>query len=609
VGLTLAQAVWAQGPETWVQKAREKHLAQDRYWHLLLHYEPSLWGGFVSQIDDPTFFLSPEGKTDPVQELEANLVAFFRPALPGEAQAPRCRFIARYTWILEQLGEGGPEPVSCPLFETWEKALAAQSVTLVFPTYDLFAPGSMFGHTLLRIDSAAHKQTPILDFGVSYAAAALPELENPIVYPIYGIFGGYRGLFAVVPYYQKVNEYRDLDIRDIWEYPLDLTPEEVARLVRHTWELGWTYADYFYFRENCSFHLLSLIEAARPSLRLQAQFPLWAAPPDTVRAVLAAMPGTGTPVYRPSRYTLMRDKLDRLTDSQRSWLVRLLGDRSLAQDPDFLALPPASRAMLLELLYDRILLSKDEKAGPEMAQLRSERAALGYIAEPHEPKHLSTPGGLGHQSSKAGVNGGQGLTSPSGEFLELWARLSFHDLLDDLLGYPAFSGIEFGRLRVRQTSRHWAVEELTLLRVQTFWPSDLVFQPLAWQVRLGWMRDRQDCLDCLPLALEVGLGRAFGEEGLMAWTLLGGRWKHSRFYPTPDRLALGPMVGLVYRPAPHWSLGLELAALVQVEGSKEVKPESQAQVAYHLGEQWELRLGRHQGLGAEEASLGISAYW
>ena len=39
-------------------KARVYTLADDREWHLLLHYRPRLSGGFESEQDDPGFFLS-----------------------------------------------------------------------------------------------------------------------------------------------------------------------------------------------------------------------------------------------------------------------------------------------------------------------------------------------------------------------------------------------------------------------------------------------------------------------------------------------------------------------------------------------------------------------
>jgi hypothetical protein len=75
-----------------------------------------------------------------------------------------------------------------------------------------------------------------------------------------------------MPYYLKVREYSDLENRDIWEYELNLTPEEIDRLLMHAWELGPIHFDYYFFDENCAYHLLGLLEAARPDLTLTEGF-------------------------------------------------------------------------------------------------------------------------------------------------------------------------------------------------------------------------------------------------------------------------------------------------------------------------------------------------
>jgi hypothetical protein len=61
------------------RQARELRLAEQREWHLLLHYRADLLGGSTSEQDDPGFFLSPNGKTDPQTELDATLAGFFSP--------------------------------------------------------------------------------------------------------------------------------------------------------------------------------------------------------------------------------------------------------------------------------------------------------------------------------------------------------------------------------------------------------------------------------------------------------------------------------------------------------------------------------------------------
>ncbi|MFX4232194.1 DUF4105 domain-containing protein, partial [Aliarcobacter butzleri] len=61
------------------------------------------------------------------------------------------------------------------------------------------------------------------------------------------------------PYYEKIKEYNNLVQRDVWEYDLNLSQEEINKLVLHTWVLKDSYANYYFFKENCSYNVLWLL--------------------------------------------------------------------------------------------------------------------------------------------------------------------------------------------------------------------------------------------------------------------------------------------------------------------------------------------------------------
>ncbi len=301
-GLLFATSVEAQEPPApylseLLQRAHHAQLANEREWHLLLHYRANLFGGYTSEQDDPGFFLSPDGKTDPQAELDATLRQFFSAELIGRSKQPaQCAFVARYAWLQERLGFDPAQlpPMPCERFERWIEEFHARSITLVFPSAFMNNPASMFGHTLLRVDQEG--QTPhtrILAYTINFAAD-VPKDEG-LAYPIRGIFGGYSGYFSTIPYYLKVQEYRDIENRDIWEYRLNFDGPQIRRLLMHAWELGNASFDYFFFKENCSYHLLSLLEFADPSLRLTEKFRFWTIPADTVR-LLADQPGLVTDI-------------------------------------------------------------------------------------------------------------------------------------------------------------------------------------------------------------------------------------------------------------------------------------------------------------------------
>jgi hypothetical protein len=161
-------------------------LASEREWHLLLHYRKDLLGGHTSEQDDPGFFMSPDGKTDPQAELNATLKQFFSAELVGRSKQPaQCAFIARYEWLRNQLrlDETRLPPMACERFERWIADFEAQSITLIFPSAFLNNPASMFGHTLLRVDQRGQTDsTRILAYTINYAADVPPD--SGMAYPI-----------------------------------------------------------------------------------------------------------------------------------------------------------------------------------------------------------------------------------------------------------------------------------------------------------------------------------------------------------------------------------------------------------------------------------------
>ena len=87
-----------------IDKALQAKLTDDREWHLLLHYRKNLFGGHTSEQDDPGFFMSSDGKTNPQAELDATLKQFFSEKLVGRSKQPaQCAFIARFHWLRERL--------------------------------------------------------------------------------------------------------------------------------------------------------------------------------------------------------------------------------------------------------------------------------------------------------------------------------------------------------------------------------------------------------------------------------------------------------------------------------------------------------------------------
>ena len=368
-----------------VQIALDLKLNDDPYWHVLLHYRRGGFRGVNSLVDDPAFFNAPDGKTNSRNELEATLRAFFKPYdAANEMDHAICRFPARFCWLDEKLPLNRSElPAdTCEAFDRAYEFLNPTSVTLIFPAAYMGGPGSMFGHTLLVFDSDGKSR--LLSRAVNYAAQT-PETMGPL-FTIMGLAGFYKGNYQILPYYDKVEEYGDISHRDMWEYELNLTEEEVARTFAHTWEMQNTFSYYYFLNENCAYNLLFLVEAGRPSLELTENFRLLAIPIDTVKLVQHRGAVART-LFRPSKSTRILAMADSLTDEEKQLAIQVA--RGFASPSDVLDVIPDKdvQIRLLDLAAEYAQYLYVEKViEPERYRKRflpilKERSTLGAVPD------------------------------------------------------------------------------------------------------------------------------------------------------------------------------------------------------------------------------------
>ena len=306
-----------------LEHANKTKLYNHRYWHILLHYKKDYLGRIESLIDDPNFFLAPDGKVNPKSELESTIRILFNNNI--EKTDPRiCQFIARYTWLTEQLNIDASK---VPIFDCEQiQNIKVKSASLAFPTYYMNNPASMFGHTLLIIETQYPNK--LLNHAVNYAA--MTNETNGFVFAYKGIFGLFDGYYSILPYYKKIQEYSDINQRDIWEYQLNLTETELKRMILHIRELEKISTKYFFFSENCSYNLLFLLEAARPQLKLTDKFGPFVIPIDTVKVVKKSGLITKT-VYRPSKATKIKNIYKELNPTNKELANNILQGKQKVQ--------------------------------------------------------------------------------------------------------------------------------------------------------------------------------------------------------------------------------------------------------------------------------------
>ena len=565
---------------------RLQQLANDPFWLSLGHYESGKFKGWRSYVSDKKFFLAPDGAHHPDQELKATVEALYAPASLGEKHA-QCVYPARTRWLKNQLHLSDLPALDCKEFKQWFKDVAPHSAVMIFPAAYLNSPSSMFGHTLLRIDQAdvQSNNTALLSYAINFGAY-IEGSDNSILYAWKGLMGGYPGLFALVPYQEKLSEYRSLENRDLWEYRLNLTQVETERMVEHVWELKQIQFDYFFFDENCSYRLLELLQVARPSLRLTEQFPLTAIPTDTVKAVKEA--GLVEKIdYRPSRERELLERAKPLDSDEQQWVLKISDDQKQLQDPAFKAIAKDRQALIIDAAYR---LGRYRANGLERDTERSQRSfeLLRAINQNPAPDLKIERPGLpedGHESRtwQAGIG-----TRGDKAFGEYGLRMAYHDLNDNAEGFPLGAQIEILQMKLRQyEGNHWQLQQLDLATIRSLTPRNELLQPWSWQVTGGLERvpGKHDD-ETLVSHVNGGAGGTWQlRDDMLGFALGTVRVEHNSDFGEAISPAAGFNTGVLWRN-PLGNLSLEAKGDFFTNG--------EVRRSISLNQQWEL--SRNLGL-------------
>lgn len=545
-----------------------RELSDSPYWLSLGHYREHglLEKSQLSFIRDAKFFLAPSGRNDPMAELTVTIDAVDDPVTGDVDRHPVCRFPARYRWLSQQLqsekftASYQRRLASCEDYHEWRGNIKAHSAALIYASTHLNSPSSMYGHTLLRIDPPDYDvtSTALLSWGISFGAN-IPSGENSILYAYKGIFGGYPGLFNVMPYYEKLKEYSRIENRDVWEYKLNLTPQEVDTLVVHLWELKEITFDYFFFDENCSYRLLELLDMARPGQNVLEGYPLVAIPVDTVRGVIDAG-FVSSANYQPSISTKLKVKIASLGLEESEVAVKVSEDLSHLKDSPYLDLPPERQAHVSQTAYDYLRYKvrkspRNEVVAKNSYQLLTEINRLPIITFP-DPVVPVQPE-LGHESGAFTLSAGR---ESSENYVDAELRLSFHELEDNLKGYMPGSAINMGRFKFRHyESENFELQQLDVIDIDSLSPRDDFFKPISWRSSVGFERYRTAEKDQGVMQVNGGGGVTYEVlDDTLFYALGTARAEYNEGFTENWQAAVGGASGLLYfSPVGTFHLGLD----------------------------------------------------
>ncbi len=588
LGFFFSSVVLANGT---MQDSQIKALAQHHQWLDLLHFhQTGFASGRVAQVDSPGFYLSEpneSGDLSAESELRALLGLLQDPVANNDVL---CRYPARLHWLSRHSTMTQLPQLSCEGFDEWLKKLDPKGLTLIFPAAYLNSPSSMYGHTFLRIDRESG-QNDLLDYSINFAANTNPD-DNELVFTYKGLSGGYPGVFSVLPYYEKVKEYSYLESRDVWEYELALTKEEVMQFARHVWEIKDAKFDYYFFDENCSYQLLTLLDAASERFNFSAAFRWSAIPADTVKEVVGANIVLSA-AYRPSTLTTTQWMIDSVSEAQKS-AAKALVEEFNDIDDTLSVFDVRAQAEVLDLAYQysRYLSVRKKSELPGLGKrsisLLSARSKLDENAVFDAVPTPSYRDDEGHDSSRwlfgYGYDGNY-------HFQDIELRAAYHDHLDNLPGFIAGANLEMFNIGVRylrgREAARLRLERIKLIDIASFTPRNEFIKPISWHVETGLKRPVMAAEELLPY-LNAGGGLSYQPHSFRYYALLDAELMLDDDLNKGAWFGLGPRIGILGQ-FDEWSTQLELYVPLDLVGAEFSQRAASFALSKSLGAHWQVR--------------------
>ncbi len=564
--------------QKYLDLAQQKQLDQQTTWQRLMYVDQKQ----NSEVTYAGYFYAKDGKTNLNRELQADIEALFREA--PDNQSIRCKFPARSRWLMQQLNIDVQQlpKVNCVEFDDWINQIKPHKATLIYATDFMGNPSSMFGHTLLRLDPKDQKQLNLVSYAVNYAATV--KGDDNWSYAWKGLTGQYSGEYSLMPYYRKVKEYGDFESRDLWEYELNLTPEETHFLVEHIWEMQHVSFPYYFVSDNCAYRLLGLIDLVRPDLNLKQQFSYAAIPIETLKTV-DQQALVKEVVYRPALETQLLSQAKQHGTDLAKVAHQIAFIETDQVQSTLKTYSQQDQAKILEMAYDDLYLQYISHqvdaniAQPKLRQLLAERSQIEVEKQRQQPERPKKQPVEGHHARNFSVNVGE---VQGQKFVELGHRQAYHDLIDPQGGYRTGTQLLFldGSLQYRDDKLK--LEHLDLLSVNSYNPVQPFKSPLTWGFNLGW---KQEAIEngkfsedvqhgVMNLNMQVGYSVADYDRRHLCYVQLQSHIQGGKNLDKDWRVGAGPTVGCMN----VWSDNIN--SVVQVE-----LPYWQDQ------NQWNLRVG------------------
>ena len=231
-----------------------------------------------------------------------------------------CKYPARAIFISENFQEIPKIDLSnCVEYSLWIENDSIQSISFLYVTGYLKNPASFFGHTLLKFNRYSDGDyQPLLERSLNYGAETNDDAALP--YVIKGLIGKYKASLQDESFFRLSAQYQEFQMRDIYEYKLDLSDYQKNIILAYTFEMKSKSYDYYFLGDNCAYRINRILGIALEGEPMPKT--PWKAPID----LLIKINDSGLVsqvIYHPSQTTRTLSSIESLNKTDKEVLYKV----------------------------------------------------------------------------------------------------------------------------------------------------------------------------------------------------------------------------------------------------------------------------------------------
>ena len=606
-------------------------LSSSKVWLNLVHYKSSRFSYINSRkkssVITDTFFLSSTGREDPASELKATIVAMNK-ALGGNVEGDlnshaQCRFPARYYWLKQVAPDllASAPSVICTDFLKWSAGNKVDSVSLFFAAGYLGNPASYYGHILLRLNATeVSNASNLLSTSMDFGAIFPQKKDGPLTYIAKGLFGGYDAGFTHGQFYKQDHNYGEDQMRDLWEYRLELTESQKQIIIAHSWELLRNKFVYYFLRNNCAYAMGELVEVAIDSPLFERKIP-WVVPHSIFSSAAEVnnqdQPLVSKVIFHPSLQSRLYKNYALLSVDEKLFIQDFTRRDAGFSDAGYSLLASDSKVRVVNVLQNyyqyRVIDSPDSlplkktKKSVLLERLRLPIESNAPSSTVNDESSLEPPH-LGQRPTMLRVGALYNATFKDG--LHIQIRPAYFDTLSSDIGRPDNSTLVMGNVEMEVFDNDIQLSRFDLLDIEalntsyTGLPGDGSYM---WSLNVGIRKQNLSCNRCLTAGIEGGVGQSYllGNVGTYFFAI-NGRLQES--YRKSGILNVTPRIGFISKDSWYGKSEVSIGYRDFINDGKQDDWLFKFEHRIGPGRNWDIRLSYEKD-DVDQFFIGASAYW